>query len=105
MKAHILSHYASNSSSCFFSEKKTLETFSIENTDNDNLFLLKTTNPNSDSTETIENTDILETCLRKGTVLTKSIENSDHDDIYLMNKTKLTESIENSDYNEFLSNL
>lgn len=105
MKAHILSHYASDTNPCSFSEKKTLETFSIENTDNDNLFLLKTTNPNSDSTETIENTDILETCLKKGTILTKSIENSDHDDIYLMNKTKLTENIENSDYNDFFEHL
>lgn len=105
MKAHILSHYASNSAPCSFSEKKTLETFSIENTDNDNLFLLGSTNPNSDSTETIENTDILGACLKKGTILTKSIENSDHDDIFLMNKTKLTETIENSDSNNIFEYL
>lgn len=86
MRKHILSQYATKGkienikSSSFF--KKTIKTFSVENSDENDFFMMKTTDVSRDSTETIENS-----------IFENNIE---------LKRTKLTETIENSDANEML---
>lgn len=129
MKKHILSYYAKREVDyqCSINSKKTKETrtieqtdndimlskkkgtiktFSVENSDSDDAFILKCTDKFKDGTETVENTDIYSFYCDKGTRLTKSIEDSDSDINYSAKKTKLTETIEASDSDEsiFIAN-
>lgn len=129
MKKHILSYYAKKDADyqCSISSKNTKETrtieqtdndimlskkkgtiktFSVENSDSDDAFILKCTDKLKDGTETIENSDIYSFYCDEGTRLTKSIEDSDSDINYSAKKTKLTETIETSDSDEpvFTSN-
>lgn len=129
MKKHILSYYAKREVDyqCSINSKKTKETrtieqtdndimlskkkgtiktFSVENSDSDDAFILKCTDKFIDGTETVENTDVYSFYCDKGTRLTKSIEDSDSDINYLAKKTKLTETIEASDSDEsiFIAN-
>ena len=120
MKKHILSYYAKREVDyqCSINSKKTKETrtieqtdndimlskkkgtiktFSVENSDSDDAFILKCTDKLKDGTETIENSDIYSFYCDEGTRLTKSIEDSDSDINYSAKKTKLTETIEASD--------
>lgn len=129
MKKHILSYYAKREVDyqCSINSKKTKETrtieqtdndimlskkkgtiktFSVENSDSDDAFILKCTDKLKDGTETIENSDIYSFYCDEGTRLTKSIEDSDSDINYSAKKTKLTETIEASDSDEsiFIAN-
>lgn len=129
MKKHILSYYAKKEvnyqcsinskntkktrtieqtdNDIMLSKKKgTIKTFSVENSDSDEAFILKCTDKLKDGTETIENTDIYSFYCDKGTRLTKSIEDSDPDNIVTIKRTRLTETIENSDSDEinFIAN-
>lgn len=129
MKKHILSYYAKREVDyqCSINSKKTketrtieqtdndimlskkkgtIETFSVENSDSDDAFILKCTDKLKDGTETIENSDIYSFYCDEGTRLTKSIEDSDSDINYSAKKTKLTETIEASDSDEsiFIAN-
>lgn len=86
MRKHILSQYATkgkieNIKSSFL-YKKTIKTFSVENSDENDFFMMKTTDVSRDSTETIENS---------------IFENN-----FELKRTRLTETIENSDANEML---
>ena len=129
MKKHILSYYAKREVDyqCSINSKKTKETrtieqtdndimlskkkgtiktFSVENSDSDEAFILKCTDNFKDGTETVENTDVYSFYCDKGTRLTKSIEDSDSDINYSAKKTKLTETLEASDSDEsiFIAN-
>lgn len=129
MKKHILSYYAKREVDyqCSINSKKTKETrtieqtdndimlskkkgtiktFSVENSDSDDAFILKCTDKLKDGTETIENSDIYSFYCDEGTRRTKSIEDSDSDINYSAKKTKLTETIEASDSDEsiFIAN-
>ena len=129
MKKHILSYYAKREVDyqCSINSKKTKETrtieqtdndimlskkkgtiktFSVENSDSDDAFILKCTDKFIDGTETVENTDVYSFYCDKGTRLTKYIEDSDSDINYSAKKTKLTETIEASDSDEsiFIAN-
>ena len=120
MKKHILSYYAKKDAGyqCSISSKNkketrtveqtdndimlskkkgTIKTFSVENSDSDEAFVLKYNDKLKDEIETIKTVDIY---FDKGTILTKSIEVSDSDNIIILKKTKLTENIENSDSDE-----
>lgn len=120
MKKHILSYYAKKEADyqCSISSKNTKETrtieqtdndimlskkkgtiktFSVENSDSDEAFVLKYNDKLKDEIETIKTVDIY---FDKGTILTKSIEVSDSDNIITLKRTKLTENIENSDSDE-----
>ena len=123
MKKHILSYYAKREVDyqCSINSKKTKETrtieqtdndimlskkkgtiktFSVENSDSDDAFILKCTDKLKDGTETIENSDIYSFYCDEGTRLTKSIEDSDSDINYSAKKTKLTETLEASESDE-----
>lgn len=81
-------------------KKGTIKTFSVENSDSDDAFILKCTDKLKDGTETIENSDIYSFYCDEGTRLTKSIEDSDSDEsIFIANnkKTLLKDSVEQSD--------
>ena len=129
MKKHILSSYAkkeannlhlinskntketrtieqTDNDTLFEKKKGTVKTFSVENSDSDETFLLKCTDKLKDGTETIESTDIYSYYFDNGTRLTKSIEDSDSDIILTKKKTAITETVETSDSDEsvFMSN-
>lgn len=131
MKKHILSKYAEkkdvvllfgnqnktketrtieNSDIDCFSSKKTVKTFSVENTDSDEIMNFTSTDAKVDDTETVELSEFGEyrkaMFLKERTGITKSIEDSDSDEICIRNNkkiTRLTETIETSDKDEMFS--
>lgn len=132
MKKHILSKYAEKkaielvlanqkktsetrtieeSDNDYLASKRTIKTFSIENTDTDETINFSLTKKDSDSTETVESSDyanyVKAISFGERTGFTKSIENSDEDTLYCLpnnKKTLLTERIENSDPDEMIVN-
>lgn len=85
MRKHILSQYAAkekvkNIKTCLLC-KRTIKTFSVENTDENDFFMMNATDVSRDSTETIERSIFENDIELKRTILTETIENSDADEM------------------------